>query len=87
MKLQEIEPPFNKECIECDYKNDNSWDIEFWQKWIDSVDYIMFNYSKDLISTEDLKAKDGHRGVRIGLTNAHEYDWYYSVHLGYKIEE
>jgi hypothetical protein len=85
MELQEIAPPYNINCIDSDSQNPNTRDEELWNSWLRELDFIQLNYKKDLVSTEDLVAIWGHRGVRIGEVTSLEYDWYYNVVCGYKI--
>lgn len=87
MELIEVKPPYNTHCIISDEDNPNVWDEKLWQDWIKSVDYIQFDYDKDLVSTEDLVVKLGHRGIRIGKVYEVDGSWYYNVSCGYKIKE
>lgn len=85
--LIEVPPPYDTESIDCDENNPNVDNIELWNEWLISIDYIQTNYDPDLHSTEKLEAKFGHRGVRIGEIGSHSYDWYYNIVMGYKIKK
>ena len=84
--LTKVPPPYDTECVECDENNPNVWDIDLWNNWLRSIDYIQKNYNPDLHSTNNLVARHGHRGVRIGEMDSHSYDWYYKIVMGYKIK-
>jgi hypothetical protein len=87
MKLIEVKPPYETGRVDSDENNDNVWNVELWNKWLESVDFYRADGSLDLISTHNLEARDGHRGVTISEIGSHMYTWYYNIIMGYKIEE
>lgn len=84
--LTKVPPPYDTECVECDENNPNVWDIDLWNNWLRSIDYLQTNYNPDIESTENLVACLGHRGVRIGEMEFQSYTWYYNIVMGYKIK-
>lgn len=84
--LTKVPPPYDTECVECDENNPNVWDIDLWNNWLRSIDYLQTNYTPNLHSTENLVAKIGHRGIRIGKSSETNATWYYNIVMGYKIK-
>lgn len=84
MNLTEVKPPYDTEDITCDENNPNIYNVDFWCIWLQSVDYVLFSFSRTLYAAEDLEVTIGHRGVRIGEKSELTSSWYYEIKMGYK---
>lgn len=85
--LIEVQPPYDTDAIDCDENNPNVWNVEFWEKWLESIDYVQYEWSSTLYGAKELEVTDGHRGVRIGEKHKITSSWYYNISMGYKIEK
>lgn len=84
--LQEVPPPYDTEDLNCDENNPNIHNVNLWNEWIKSIDYLITECNTDLQSSKNKEATLGGRGVRIVDIGTLVATLYHNVKMGYKIK-